>query len=181
LNFSFEKNLGDSLTIMPMESFVPGAVGYIPTVIKYLNPAKSPFYTVMVVATFLVGACHHLVFLATGISREQFYAFLAPIAAIMALGLYISVSVKSNYELSPEEHQEQIRFTRSFCISVALICMVWVGHTYDLLKTREVLVSYCSSLAQLLVFTIYTLLHFGKEQPPTRSNLIQLGLITGAF
>jgi hypothetical protein len=158
---------------------IAGTLGYLPTILKYLNPARSPFYTVMVVATFLICYCHRLL-VGEGehISPSQFFALAAPIVAVLALGLY--VSFKADYELSPEEHKEQIRFTRSFCISVGLICIVWVGHSFPL-GTVEGGMAYFSCLAQLLVFLVYTVLRFKTEEPPTRSNLIQLGLITGAF
>jgi hypothetical protein len=164
-----------------MADLAAGAVGYLPTVLKYLNPVRSPFYTVMVVATFLICYCHrHLIGEDATLTPHQFFAFSAPIVAVMGLGLYVSLKPRAEDELKPKEHKEQIRFTRSFCISVGLICIVWVGQNFQLL-TVEGGVSYYSCLTQIIVFTVYTILRLGKDEPPTRSNLIQLGLITGAF
>jgi hypothetical protein len=153
-------------------------VSYAETVLKYLSPAKSPFYAVMVVANVCVGWSHSLLLGNDGgISVPQFYSFVIPITGVIALGLY--ASFRNVYELPPAEHDEQIRFTRSFCISVALICLIWNGHV---VRTQvEGYISYWSCIAQLVLFITYTFIRSRKEQAPQHSNLIQLGLITAAF
>ena len=158
----------------------PGTISYAETIWKYFSPSKSPFYAVIVVAIYSLCWSHRLLLEGGqgGISAEQFYAFLVPIAVILAIALLISF--RNVYELPKGEHDEQILFTRSFCISVALVCMVWNGHTFQF-GSVQAKISYWSCILQVVVFLVYTCLRLKREQAPSHSNLIQLGLITGAF
>jgi magnesium-transporting ATPase (P-type) len=158
---------------------IPPGVSYIETIWKYFSPGRSPFYAIIVFATYsLCWAQHLLLSQDHPISPEQFYAFLIPIAVVTAIGLLISTA--NNFELPKHEHDEQILFVRSFCISVALVCMIWTGDKFTY-GSGQAKLSYWSCIAQIVIFLLYAMLRLKREQPPKHSNLIQLGLITATF
>lgn len=144
----------------------------IPSLIGYLSPSKSPiaFVTFIGVISLLVSAA-----LLTE-NRWQLVAY--PIYGVLVLAVLLSFKVQTKFKKN--EHNDQLRFTRSFGISGGLICLVYLGFQladFD----QEFGWGYAISLTHLCVFLLYTYAKTKEEESRDGINYGQLILITTLF
>jgi hypothetical protein len=124
---------------MPLD--VPGSVESVSTVFTYFNPTRSPYYVTG------VAACVAL-YLACDVQRLDSWRMLY-IPSFLVAALTLLLAIRSKNDLTPEEHEDQLRFARSTCISVAVVALAWAGTTIE-----DPLKQHFSNPAKLFDFTI---------------------------
>jgi hypothetical protein len=143
-----------------------GSVGA--TVLRYFNPARSPFYFVVAAGTFsLVISCQNI--------EKPFWYFVAtPIYVSLTIALVFAFIVKSN--ISAQEHEEQLVFARSTGISAALLALSLttslMGH-----QLMPFWIVFAVTVLQALIFFLYDLLR-SQSYEGTEKNFVQITLIT---
>ena len=127
--------------------FAGPAVSFVNTVLTYFSPAKSPFYSIIAFGTVA------LVLTCRGIEESLWLWVAIPVFMVLILSTYLSFIDPPN--IKKTEHEEQLKFARSFSISIALVFFVLTAQMTD---KDEVgfWVSYAASVSQILVFLLYT-------------------------
>src|SRR5579859_2988263 len=98
--------------------------GAATSLFNYFSPTRSPYYTIV------LAACAGMFYACDITNRTLWLAIFIPVFAVAALSLYLSID--SANTLNKQEHEEQLRFSRSTCISVAVIALAFAGRSIAL-------------------------------------------------
>ena len=154
------------------------SIEQITTVFTYFNPTRSPYYTIA------LASCVGL-FFACDVKDDGSWLWLAVPAYLVAM-VTLGLSIDSRNNLSPEEHSEQLRFSRSTSISVAVLALTLAGRAIatsgeaggNALNFRINLVICC---LQLILFLLYSWALNKQEPSGAERNYVQITLVTSAF
>src|SRR5262249_13884294 len=91
----------------------------ISTAFTYFNPSKSPYYTIG------LAACFAITYVSDVSNMGPWLCLAVPLFLVAALTL--ALSLDSGNSLSAGEQAEQLRFSRSTCISVAVLALALAG------------------------------------------------------
>lgn len=151
--------------------------------VEYLRPKRSPY--LLVVFFGIAG-----VVLGSGLfqerfdDRHEFYLLFVPVAGVLLLLTFFSFmhSVLSGGDLPAEEVDEQLKFSRSICISMAIMCLVlgcWVAS--ERLPDWVFYFHYAVCILQILVFVVYSAARLKYEEPASGLNNFQIALVTTLY
>jgi|HubBroStandDraft_5_1064220.scaffolds.fasta_scaffold40066_2 hypothetical protein len=158
-------------------------VGSVSTVFTYFNPTRSPYYTIG------VAACIGLYYSCT-VTRDSLWLWLS-IPAYLVAALTLILSIDSGNNLTIEEHEDQLRFARSTCISVAVLALVFAGReiatgdqpaqplTQNEYHNFKINIIICC--VQIIVFLVYNWGLNKQGLPVADRNYVQITLLTSAF
>lgn len=147
-------------------------VSIVSTIFSYFSPAKSPFYAVIAFGTTsLVFACYKL-------SPFGWWLIYIPLAFVLCIAL--KLSLKDRAVFSDTESSEQIRFARSFSVSVAMLALVYTAREVDG-HDIQFFTSYAVCILQIIVFLLYTWARSHIEESIDGENFVQICLITSTF
>lgn len=154
---------------------VQAAVSFASTVLSYFSPTKSPFYSVIAVGTTAL--------ILSGQIGNNWNIFYYPLAILLLLTTLISIKNKPDFDL--KEYNDQIKFSRAFSISAAILCFIFVGITISPSENGQntwyFWVAYIASISQIIIFMFYIYVYANIEAKPLNKNFIQLALITSTF
>ncbi len=177
----------------------PGAsVESVSTVFAYFNPTKSPYYTVALAACIgLFWACD----VPTVVANDGLWAWLA-VPGFLVAALTLVLSVDSRNTLTREEHADQLRFSRSTCISVAVVALCFGGmqigknmvppadpnqkiacRVLQGTQSHDFVINVIICCAQIVLFLLYSWALNKEDVPPVLAdrNYVQITLLTSAF
>ncbi|ACT50719.1 hypothetical protein [Methylovorus glucosotrophus] len=142
------------------------------TVFSHFNPSKSPFYGVVAFGTVaLILSCE-------GINSQFWWAISLPVWGVLALALMLSLKDRSVFESG--QHEEQLRFARSFSISGALLALVLTAREVNQ-EAAAFWSNYVVCFSQVVIFLVYTWARSRSEEAATSFNFVQFALITTTF
>ena len=145
----------------------------------YLRPTRSPY---LVVALFSSAGLTALDFkYSAGTQREFWYFGAIPFMVVLTL-LTLFSFFHEHEEVDDDEwesQESQLRFSQSICLSGALLCLVFGAlristHPFPLLYH----IHYASCIWQIFVFLLSPMLALGQANTNTKTNNIQISLIT---
>ncbi|WDG77371.1 hypothetical protein PUP68_21385 [Pseudomonas chlororaphis] len=147
-------------------------VSIVSTIFSYFSPAKSPFYAVIAFGTTsLVFACYRL---------SPFGWWLIYIPLVLVLCIALKLSLKDRAVFTESESSEQIRFARSFSVSVAMLTLVYTAREVDGYDI-QFFMNYAVCIFQIIVFLLYTWARSHIEERIDGENFVQICLITSTF
>ncbi|WP_426343086.1 hypothetical protein ACN9MU_16560 [Pseudoduganella sp. R-32] len=153
-------------------AFAGPAASFANTVFSYFSPSKSPFYGVIAFGTAgLMLSCEE-------IDKALWWPISIPILGVLAVAYLLSLRDRPIFEES--QHEDQLRFARSFSISSALLAMVLTARSVD----KELTAfwgNYVACFTQILVFLLYAWARSATEESRTFINFVQFALITTTF
>ena len=139
------------------------------TIFSYFSPSKSPFYSIIAFGTVaLIISCKN-------IEDSLWLPIAIPVWLVLAIALMLALQDKPAFE--PGQHEDQLRFARSFSISSALLAIVLTSQSVD----KNLAAFWCSYIAcfsQVLVFLLYTWARGTTEASNSAINFVQFALIT---
>jgi hypothetical protein len=155
----------------------------VSTVFTYFNPTRSPYYTIG------LAACAGI-FYSCDVTRSSLWPWLFfPSYLVAALTLFLSIDSR-NY-LTKTEHEDQLRFARSTCISVAVLALAFAGREIagtedakqplspvEMLNFKINIVICC---VQILLFLVYNWGLNKQDLQTADQNYVQITLLTSAF
>lgn len=159
---------------------LPTAVKLATTIFSYFSPTKSPFYSVIVFGTTSL--------ILTKEIEDNWVIIFSPIAILLIYATILSLKDKPDFQ--PQEYNDQIKFSRTFGISAAVLCFVYTGREIPPIETEtntETInhwyfwLAYFSSLSQMAIFMFYTHVYANLKAKPNNKNFIQLALITSNY
>jgi uncharacterized membrane protein len=147
------------------------------TVFTYFSPAKSPYYSIG------LASCVGL-FYACDVPTPGMWLWISvPIFLVAFLTLLLSIDSKNN--LTEAEHAEQLRFSRSACISVAVLALAFGGRDVALSKGTGQLVNFAISVSicciQIALFLVFNWALNKRDLRTLDRNYVQITLLTSAF
>lgn len=153
-------------------SVVGSSVSIASTIFTYFSPSKSPFYAVIAFgAAALVLSCQK-------IGHEYWWWIAIPIYVVLILAFVLSRSDRPTFEKG--QHEEQLRFARSFGISSALLALVLTARAVDK-DAMSFWLNYGTCLAQTALFLVYAWTRSLTEEDGEGTNFVQFALITTTF
>lgn len=130
-----------------MSAFIGPSVSISNTIMSYFNPSKSPFYGVIAFGTVaLILSC-------TEIENPLWWPIAIPIWIVLFFAWLLSLYDRHTFKA--DEHEEQLRFARSFGISSALLAFVLTAREVDQ-QLPIFWANYAVCLIQVAVFLTYT-------------------------
>ena len=155
-----------------------GAVGALIPFLEYFRPTRSPYLLIVI---FSIVA---LVYSNVTLRADHWYWIAIPIGLVLVVVTAFTFfhAETEDVEQSKEERDTQLKFSRSICISTAVLCLVWGSSADSASKFDSVFfVHYVMCLCQIVVFIIYTAARLKKEEPPLYLNHFQVALVTSAL
>ncbi len=159
---------------------LPAATALAATIFSYFSPTKSPFYTVI-----SFGALG----LALAVEVEaNFDLVFVPICAVLLVSTVLAF--RNAPDFSAEEYNNQIKFARSFGISAAILCLVFLARELEPIAPEGdgppqnhwwFWAGYAAGLAQAAVFLLYIFIYHNFEARQRGVNLIQMSLIISTY
>jgi magnesium-transporting ATPase (P-type) len=161
---------------------IGGAASIATTVFAYFSPTKSPYYAVIAFGT---GALVMTRFVPVHNWAITFW----PVVLVLAASTLLSFLSRPAF--TSEEYNNQLKFARSFGISSAVLCLVWVstavepgvvkgagqGAPKSLENHWYYWVVYAMAIAQILIFLLYIFIFHNYDARQKGKNFIQLSLV----
>lgn len=154
-------------------------LSYTDTVLRYFNPSRSPFYGIIAIGVISVDMVNSST---THSGDSRWMVVNAVLLSVIAIRVRFSLA--SRAQMSKQEYTDQLFFSRSICVSAALITVAYFFDAYkDNVRFYVVL---GLSVLQAITFLIYIWADPDAPGDLEDTNLVQLGLITttlllGAF
>jgi len=146
------------------------------TLFSYFSPTKSHYYIVG------VAACSAL-FIACDVGDYNRWLWLA-VPAFVVAALTFTLSLDSGNFLTKAQHEEQLRFARSTCISFAVIFLAYDGEQIATQSVRAGLFFILNEIICLVQISTFLLLSWALNRSDTlgaKRNYVQITLLTSAF
>ena len=142
------------------------------TIFSYFSPSKSPFYGVIAFGTVaLMLSCEK-------IASALWWPVAIPIWLVLVIAWLLSFQDKPIFKA--DEHEEQLRFARSFSISSALLAIVLTARAVNQ-DLPAFWGNYIACFLQVLVFLLYAWARSATEESAVALNFVQFALITTTF
>ena len=170
---------------MPMTGASIGtALAALAPFFEYFRPTKSPYLLVVLISAIGVLVLNYL-FDEEFYLRAYWYALAAPVFILAILLTAFIFLHKERVETSEEERElsdQHLKFSRSICISAAILCLV-VGGWYTASNTVETvfIVHYIACTWQIAVFTIYAAARLRRQEPSGFLNHFQVAMVTSVY
>jgi hypothetical protein len=158
-------------------------LGSVSTVFTYFNPTRSPYYTIGLAACAGIFYC-------SDVTRSSLWPWLfVPSYLVAALTLVLSIDSRNN--LTKAEHEDQLRFSRSTCISVAVLALAFggreiagTGDSIQPLSPNQMLdfkLNVIICCVQIVLFLVYNWGLNKQDLQTADRNYVQITLLTSAF
>lgn len=154
------------------------AFGALIPFLDYFRPTRSPYLLIVI---FSIVA---LLYSNEKLKGDHWYWVAIPIALVLVVVTAFTFihAETEDAEQSKEERDTQLKFSRSICISTAVLCLVWGSSSDSASELDSVFfVNYVMCICQIVVFVIYTAARLKKEEPPLYLNHFQVALVTSAL
>lgn len=162
---------------------VGSALAALAPFVEYLRPARSPYLLVVIFGVIglvsSAGLFHERFW-----DRTEYYFLFVPLAIVLILLTVFSFmhKVQSGANLSDEDVDEQLKFSRSICISSAILCLVFGGwRVAETLLDWVFYFHYFVCTIQIVVFIVYSAARLRYEEFVTSLNHFQIALVTSAY
>lgn len=99
---------------------IPAGAAIAATVFSYFSPTKSPFYSIITFSAVALGLAAEV--------PIDFLKIYVPVTVVTLISTPLSFNSKPDF--TAEEYNNQIKFSRSLGISVAVICLVCHGRYF---------------------------------------------------
>ena len=175
---------------MPMTGASIGtALAALAPFFEFFRPTRSPY--LLVVLFSVVGLLTLNVLFDSDMVRdawtfrEYWYSLAAPVFIVIVL-LTLFVFLHREKEGDSEDERQladqHLKFSRSICISTAVICLV-AGCWYTLKQGVSIAftVQYIACMCQIIVFTIYAAARLRRREPVGQLNHFQVALVTSLY
>lgn len=159
---------------------LPAATALAATIFSYFSPTKSPFYTVISFGALgLVLAVE---------VEANFDLVFVPICAVLLVSTLLSFRNAPNF--SAEEYNNQIKFARSFGISAAILCLVFLAREVEPIAPDGggdprnhwwFWAGYATGLTQAAIFLLYIFIYHNYDSRQRGVNVIQMSLIISTY
>lgn len=141
--------------------------------IEYLRPSKSPYLLMVLFGAISIAWTTEI------FANEDEWPMLI-IPQYIALVIFSLFAFFGKCEVSSEEQEEQLRFSRAISIAVALMCLTY-GASVTTDKNALFNFNYFACLFQLTVFAIYTAARLYKEDKASNFNFFQFAFVTSVY
>ena len=162
---------------------VGSALAALAPFIEYLRPARSPY--ILVVIFGIIGLVSSAgLFHKRFWDRTEYYFLFVPLAIVLILLTIFSFmhKVQSGAGLSDEDVDEQLKFSRSICISSAILCLVFgCWRIAETLFDWIFYFHYFVCTVQITTFIVYSAARLKYEELVTSLNHFQIALVTSAY
>ena len=162
---------------------VGSALAALAPFVEYLRPARSPYLLVVIFGIIglvsSAGLFHERFW-----DRTEYYFLFVPLAIVLILLTVFSFMhrVQTGANLSDEDVDEQLKFSRSICISSAILCLVFgCWRVAVSLSDWVFYFHYIVCTVQIVSFTIYSAARLRYEELVTSLNHFQIALVTSAY
>ena len=146
------------------------------TVFTYFSPTKSPYYVVG------LASCAAL-FISCDVADYNRWLWLA-VPAFVVAALTFALSSDSGNFLTKAQHEEQLRFARSTCISFAVIFLAFDGEQIATQTQKVGLFFVLNEFVCLIQISMFLLLSWALNRFDAlgaKRNYVQITLLTSAF
>lgn len=155
---------------------VAAAMSFAQTVLSYFSPTKSPYYSVIAFGTSAL-------ILSAPINQNWGIIYF-PIAILLFYSTLLSIFDKPNFD--EKEYDDQIKFSRAFSLSAAVLCLVFTGIKIknadgELGNQWYFWLAYAACMTQLCIFSFYIYVYANLKTKPVSRNFVQLALITSTY
>ena len=162
---------------------VGSALAALAPFVEYLRPARSPYLLVVIFGIIgLVSSA--ALFHERYWDRTEYYFLFIPLAIVLILLTVFSFvhKVQSGANLSDEDVDEQLKFSRSICISSAILCLVFgCWRISATLPDWVFYFHYFVCTVQIAAFIVYSAARLRYEELVTSLNHFQIALVTSAY
>ena len=149
---------------------------------SYLRPTKSPYIIVIAFASFLLVSMNYLyanfhVFL----EREYWFFSAIPLLSVLTILTSFTLLHRAHFSNAVDDgnHYSQLRFSRSICISSALLCLAFGIWTFPEVEVKMLFhLHYGSCLFQIALFVIYAAVGLRIREPRGELNYFQMSVVT---
>lgn len=162
---------------------VGSALAALAPFVEYLRPARSPYLLVVIFGIIGLVSSAGL-FHERFQDRTEYYFLFVPLAIVLILLTVFSFihKVKSGTSLSDEDVDEQLKFSRSICISSAILCLVFgCWRISATLPDWVFYFHYFVCTVQIATFIVYSAARLRYEELVTSLNHFQIALVTSAY
>ncbi len=157
---------------------IMGTASIATTVFAYFSPTKSPYYAVIAFGTGALVSTRQVVDVNWAIT-------FWPVVFVLAASTILSFLSRPAF--TSTEYNNQLKFARSFGMSSAVLCVVWVSITvepYEIEAQPENMVNawyywvvYAMALGQMIIFLAYIFIFHNYDARQKGKNFIQLSLV----
>ena len=170
---------------MPMTPVTMGsAFASLGPFFEFFRPTRSPY---LLVVLFSVIGLLVLNFLFDIESRlyNYWYALAIPLFLVVGVLTIFVFLHRESLETADEERdvaEHHLKFARSICISIAIICFVggcWFA--VDQKSTSMFILHYVACICQIAVFTVYAAARLRRKEPAGLLNHFQVALVTSLY
>lgn len=150
----------------------------------YFRPARSPYLIVVLVGIIGLISASYLFQKQIDVDRGSYWYFAAipSLSVLVLLTLFTFLHAPEQGQEVEEDFDSQLRFSRSICISSALICLV-IGSIEFAHQTNDTIfyLLVFSCVWQIVVFVLYAAARLKRSEPSTSLNHFQISLITASY
>lgn len=157
---------------------IMGTASIATTVFSYFSPTKSPYYAVIAFGT---GA----LVMTRKVPDVNWAITFWPVVLVLAASTLLSFLSRPAF--TSTEYNNQLKFARSFGISSAVLCLVWVSNSVSPHKFAGppagvenywyYWVVYGMAIVQMVIFLAYIFIFHNYDARQKGINFIQLSLV----
>jgi hypothetical protein len=141
---------------------------YADTVLRYFNPSRSPYYAIIAVGVVSLELAD------TDLKGTRWAIVATILLTVIATG--VSFSLVNKADMAKAEYLDQLSFSRSICVSAALISLWYFAKAYTDDFRFWVVLAFTG--LQVITFLLYIWARADKPEELQDTNYVQLGLIT---
>ena len=168
---------------MPVSTTTAGVAASLMPFLDYFRPTKSPYLLVVLVGVAGIVAID-IAFQYQFDERSYWYFASIPLTLVLiVLTLFTFLhQMEPNADETERDIESQLKFSRSICISGAMLCLV-AGVVKFAEDENNVLFSvhFLSCVWQIGVFVVYAAARLRKEEPASSLNHFQISLVTASY
>lgn len=150
----------------------------------YFRPTRSPYLIVVLVGISGLIAASFLFQFEIDTNRRTYWFFAAipSVGVLILLTLFTFLHAPEQGGETTDDFDSQLRFSRSVCISSALICLI-LGSIKFAVQPNDTIfyLLVFSCVWQIIVFVLYAAARLKRSEPSTSLNHFQISLITASY
>ena len=170
---------------MPGTGLATAVAGGLIPFLEYFRPTKSPY---LLMVLFGIIGLLVLDYLFGPRNYETFYWYwlAIPIAGVLIFVTSLMFRDKTkeleSKQEDGDEFEAQLKFSRSVCISTAILCLAVGGVKLSSGRSDFMFFFHFGAcVCQLLVFLAFATARLRREEPRTSMNHVQIALVTSLF
>ena len=152
--------------------------------LEYFRPTRSPYLLVVLFGLGGLIAASWMFQSELSLRFEYFLLAIPIVVVLTVLTLFVFFhTTTASADLTSEQIDEQLKFSRSICISTGILCLVigcWRAAT-EPLENWIFNLHYIFCIIQIVAFVVYSAARLRYEEPSTSLNHFQIALVTASF